>query len=60
MSEVKLVTPRARFPNSLHQRKPSFGIKTVLSQLLKMRSEELVLKSYRQLFLHPTLLNMDL
>ncbi len=49
---------KASFTNSLRQRKPSFGVKILLSGFTKTRSDELALKRCGQLFLHLTLLNM--
>ncbi len=51
---VSYMRQRAIFTNGLCQHKLSFGIKIVL------RSEELALKMYGQLFLCLTLLNMHL
>ncbi len=49
----------ASFTNSLRQRKPSFGIKIVLSGFTKDAQWRISTeKAWTQLFLHLTLLNM--
>ncbi len=54
-------TLRASFTNSLHQRKPSFGVKTVLSGFTKDAQWQISAeKAWTQLFLRLTLLNMHL
>ncbi len=51
----------ASFTNSLRQRKPSFVIKIVLSGFTKDAQWRISAeKGWTQLFLHLTLLNMDL
>ncbi len=50
---------RARFTNSLHQHKPSFGMKIVLSGFTKDAQWKISTeKAWTQLFLCLTLLNM--
>ncbi len=51
---------RARFTNSLHQRKPSFGIKIVLSGFTKDAQWRISAEKAWTVFLRSTLLNMHL